>query len=114
MLETSDIREDEMVENPEIFGTQNVEDVPYPVEMARLARICKDYLQNLGLHADSDSAHDCLNAILAHSGVGRYIFTTRTTPATYRMGSEFTVCFEAGEHRQSKGHILDGTIAHDP
>lgn len=39
MLDTSDIREDDVVDNPGIFGTQNVEDVPYPVEMARLARI---------------------------------------------------------------------------
>ncbi|KAI9037561.1 Zn(II)2Cys6 transcription factor [Aspergillus affinis] len=58
MLEESDIREDEVVENPEIFGTQNVEDVPYPVEMARLARILRTIVstQYLPIQASVDTS----------------------------------------------------------
>ncbi|PLB46236.1 Zn(II)2Cys6 transcription factor [Aspergillus steynii IBT 23096] len=58
MLDTSDIREDEIVENPDVFGTQNVEDVPYPVEMARLARILRTIVstQYLPIQASVDTS----------------------------------------------------------
>jgi hypothetical protein len=40
MLEPDDIRENEAtVETPDIFGTQQIEDVFYPIEMAKLAKL---------------------------------------------------------------------------
>ncbi|KAE8323679.1 fungal-specific transcription factor domain-containing protein [Aspergillus sergii] len=39
MLEPSDIREDEAVDDAHVFGAQRDEDIVYPAEMAKLARI---------------------------------------------------------------------------
>ncbi|KAE8422002.1 fungal-specific transcription factor domain-containing protein [Aspergillus pseudocaelatus] len=39
MLEPSDIREEEAVEDAQVFGAQREEDIVYPAEMAKLARI---------------------------------------------------------------------------
>ncbi|EAU32841.1 conserved hypothetical protein [Aspergillus terreus NIH2624] len=42
MLEPDDIRENEAtVETPDIFGTQQIEDVFYPIEMAKLAKLLR-------------------------------------------------------------------------
>lgn len=40
MLEPSDIREDETVDDANVFGAQRDEDIVYPAQMAKLARIC--------------------------------------------------------------------------
>ncbi|THC90201.1 hypothetical protein EYZ11_010331 [Aspergillus tanneri] len=63
MLETSDIEENEAAENQSVFGTQNVEDVTYPVEMARLARI-----------------------LFAHSTFCGHLTTAKAPPTTSRVG----------------------------
>lgn len=40
MLQPEDVLDDEVVGDQHIFGTQCATEVPYPVEMAKLARIC--------------------------------------------------------------------------
>jgi hypothetical protein len=40
MLEANDIHEDQILDDEQIFGAQTDEDMVYPVEMAKLARIC--------------------------------------------------------------------------
>ena len=40
MLEPKDIQDEERVEDQEVFGVQHAEHIPYPIEMAKLARLC--------------------------------------------------------------------------
>lgn len=40
MLEPDDIKDDASVQNQNIFGLQSTEHILYPIEMAKLARLC--------------------------------------------------------------------------
>lgn len=40
MLEPKDIRDEESVDDQAVFGVQRAEHIPYPIEMAKLARLC--------------------------------------------------------------------------
>lgn len=40
MLEPDDIKDDAIVQKHSVFGLQTAEHVPYPIEMAKLARLC--------------------------------------------------------------------------
>lgn len=40
MLEPDDIKDDASVKNHSVFGLQTAEHIPYPIEMAKLARLC--------------------------------------------------------------------------
>ena len=40
MLQPDDVLDDEVAGEQQIFGTQCASEIPYPVEMAKLARIC--------------------------------------------------------------------------
>lgn len=44
MLEPNDIKDEENVDCQAIFGVQRAEHISYPIEMAKLARLCTFFL----------------------------------------------------------------------
>ncbi|RAQ76667.1 Zn(II)2Cys6 transcription factor [Aspergillus flavus] len=58
MLEPSDIREDEAVDDAHVFGAQRDEDIVYPAEMAKLARILRTIVstQYLPMQSGTDES----------------------------------------------------------
>jgi hypothetical protein len=57
MLEPHDVLEDEVVDDP-VFGRQRPQDVLYPVEMAKLARLRKSFSASSACCAEADSDID--------------------------------------------------------
>ncbi|OGM50589.1 Zn(II)2Cys6 transcription factor [Aspergillus bombycis] len=55
MLEPSDIREDEAVDDADVFGAQRDEDIVYPAQMAKLARILRTIVSTQYLPVQSDT-----------------------------------------------------------
>ncbi|KAB8234160.1 Zn(II)2Cys6 transcription factor [Aspergillus alliaceus] len=55
MLVPSDIREEETVDDVRVFGVQKDEDVVYPTEMVKLARILRSIVSTQYLHIQSDT-----------------------------------------------------------
>lgn len=63
MLEPDDVLEDESVDD-DVFGHQRPQDLVYPVEMAKLARLRASNSSWIdGIVANVCSANDCLNAV---------------------------------------------------
>ncbi|KAF7596043.1 hypothetical protein BBP40_003823 [Aspergillus hancockii] len=58
MLEADDIREDESVDDKQVFGTQMEEDTVYPVEMTKLAKILRTIVltQYLPIQSTTDES----------------------------------------------------------
>lgn len=51
MLGPKDIEDEDSVEDQAIFGVQHAEHIPYPIEMAKLARLC-EFVADLKNSAD--------------------------------------------------------------
>ncbi|KAL4975296.1 hypothetical protein BDW66DRAFT_160601 [Aspergillus desertorum] len=116
MLERDDVLEEETVED-EIFGRQSRQDLVYPVEMAKLARLLRTIVSTQYLHQRPDLAtRNALNEQLylwesqlppelrLDNASSSSLFLTGLLHMTYQITHAFsTLCIHTIHHRRSSG-----------